>query len=100
MRRTNALLACSILPLFLIGCSDDDDDDVVEVPAPVIEYSNVRVVHAASDAPMVNITANDAILNDLESVDYQVASSRFEVETGMYDIGVTGILPSANAEVL
>jgi hypothetical protein len=49
---------------------------------------------------MVNITANDAILNDLESVDYQVASSRFEVETGMYDIGVTGILPGENAEVL
>ncbi|MFD3397223.1 CHRD domain-containing protein [Alteromonas macleodii] len=100
MRRTKALLACSILPLFLIGCSDDDDDDVVEVPAPVIEYSNVRVVHAASDAPMVNITANDAILNGLENVDYQVASSRFEVETGIYDIGVTGFLPGENAEVL
>ncbi len=100
MRRTKALLACSILPLFLIGCSDDDDDETVEVPAPVVEYSNVRVVHAASDAPMVNITANDAILNGLENVDYQVASSRFEVETGTYDIGVTGILPGENAEVL
>ena len=99
MRRTKALLACSILPLFLIGCSDDDDD-VVQEPTPAPEYANVRVVHAASDAPMVNITANDAILNDLESVDYQVASSRFEVETGMYDIGVTGILPDENAEVL
>ncbi len=99
MRRTKALLACSILPLFLIGCSDDDDD-VVQEPTPTPEYANVRVVHAASDAPMVNITANDAILNDLESVDYQVASSRFEVETGMYDIGVTGILPGENAEVL
>lgn len=99
MRRTKALLACSILPLFLIGCSDDDDD-VVQEPTPAPEYANVRVVHAASDAPMVNITANDTILNDLESVDYQVASSRFEVETGMYDIGVTGILPGENAEVL
>jgi len=99
MRRTKALLACSILPLFLIGCSDDDDD-VVQEPAPTPEYANVRVVHAASDAPMVNITANDTILNNLEGVDYQVASSRFEVETGMYDIGVTGILPGENAEVL
>lgn len=99
MRRTKALLACSILPLFLIGCSDDDDD-VVQEPAPTPEYANVRVVHAASDAPMVNITANDSILNNLEGVDYQVASSRFEVETGMYDIGVTGILPGENAEVL
>ncbi|MED5233768.1 MAG: CHRD domain-containing protein [Pseudomonadota bacterium] len=99
MRRTKALLACSILPLFLIGCSDDDDD-VVQEPAPTPEYANVRVVHAASDAPMVNITVNDSILNNLEGVDYQVASSRFEVETGMYDIGVTGILPGENAEVL
>ena len=99
MRRTKALLACSMLPLFLIGCSDDDDD-VVQEPAPTPEYANVRVVHAASDAPMVNITANDSILNNLEGVDYQVASSRFEVETGMYDIGVTGILPGENAEVL
>ena len=99
MRRTKALLACSILPLFLIGCSDDDND-VVQEPAPTPEYANVRVVHAASDAPMVNITANDSILNNLEGVDYQVASSRFEVETGMYDIGVTGILPGENAEVL
>ena len=99
MRRTKALLAYSILPLFLIGCSDDDDD-VVQKPAPTPEYANVRVVHAASDAPMVNITANDSILNNLEGVDYQVASSRFEVETGMYDIGVTGILPGENAEVL
>ena len=97
MRRTKALLACSILPLFLFGCSDDDDD-VVQEPTP--EFANVRVVHAASDAPMVNVTANDAILNSLENVDYQVASSRFEVETGTYDIGVTGILPGENAEVL
>ena len=58
MRRTKALLACSILPLFLFGCSDDDDD-VVQEPTP--EFANVRVVHAASDAPMVNVTANDAI---------------------------------------
>ncbi len=97
MRRTKSLLAYSVLPLFLVGCNDDDDD-FVEQPAP--EFANVRVVHAASDAPMVNITANDAILNNLENVDYQVASSRFEVETGTYDIGVTGILPGDNAEVL
>ncbi|WP_394224017.1 CHRD domain-containing protein [Alteromonas gracilis] len=99
MKRTKALLACSILPLFLVGCSDDDDD-VVQDPAPPPEFANVRVVHAASDAPMVNITANDALFNNLEGVDYQVASSRVEIVTGTYDIGVTAVLPGENAEVL
>ncbi|MEL7387596.1 MAG: CHRD domain-containing protein [Pseudomonadota bacterium] len=102
MRRTKALLACSILPLFLAGCSDDDDDNTVVQPTPPAdpEFANVRVIHASSDAPLVNITANDAILNGLENVDYQIASSRFEVETGDYDIGVTAILPGDDAEVL
>ncbi|GMM66908.1 hypothetical protein MTsDn1_02020 [Alteromonas sp. MTD1] len=101
MRRTKTLLACSILPLFLIGCSDDDDDNVVQpTPEPDPTFANVRVVHASSDAPLVTITANDAVLNDLENVDYQTASARFEVVTGSYDIGVTGILPGDDAEVL
>ncbi|GEA10821.1 DUF4397 domain-containing protein [Alteromonas sp. KUL49] len=101
MKRINALLAGSIIALSLAGCSDDDDDVVVvDPPAPAPEYANVRVIHASSDAPLVNITANDAILNGLEGVDYQVASGRFEVEVGTYDIGVTAILPGDDAEVL
>lgn len=80
MKRINALLAGSIIALSLAGCSDDDDDVVVvEPPAPAPEYANVRVIHASSDAPLVNITANDAILNGLEGVDYQVASGRLLV---------------------
>ncbi|MDC8832441.1 DUF4397 domain-containing protein [Alteromonas gilva] len=101
MKRISSLLAAVSLPLFLTGCLFDNDDDAPTVePPPPPEFANVRVIHAASDAPLVNITANDAILNGLESVDYQVASSRFEVETGTYDIGVTAILPGENAEVL
>ncbi|NVK55521.1 MAG: DUF4397 domain-containing protein [Alteromonadaceae bacterium] len=102
MKRISTLLAAVSLPLFLSGCLFDNDDDAprVEPPPPAPEFANVRVIHAASDAPLVNITANDAILNGLEGVDYQVASSRFEVETGSYDIGVTAILPGDNAEVL
>ena len=84
--------------IFLTGCLFDDDDDEIAQPEP--EFANVRVIHAASDAPLVNITANDAILNNLESVDYQVASGRFEVETGTYDIGVIAILPTDDADVL
>ena len=57
MNRTMSLLAACSLPLFLAGCLSDDDDDEVVQPEP--EFANVRVIHAASDAPLVNITAND-----------------------------------------
>lgn len=94
--------ALLIVPLTLTGCWLDDDDDDAPAPQPMPDptFANVRVIHSASDAPLVNITANDAILNGLENVDYQVASSRFEVATGTYDIGVTAVLPGDDAEVL
>ncbi|MEC8232762.1 MAG: DUF4397 domain-containing protein, partial [Pseudomonadota bacterium] len=87
--------ALLVVPLTLTGCWLDDDDDDAPAPQPMPDptFANVRVIHSASDAPLVNITANDAILNGLENVDYQVASSRFEVATGTYDIGVTAVLP-------
>ncbi|MEW9797012.1 CHRD domain-containing protein [Alteromonas sp. CYL-A6] len=105
MKRIRVLLAALIVPQLLSGCwlDDDDNDSNVENREPlpqVPEYANVRVIHASSDAPTVNITANDAILNGLEMVDYQVSSGRFEVETGTYDIGVIANLPGDDAEVL
>ncbi len=99
MRRTKLLLSALVAPTLITGCwLDDDDDDDNQMPDP--EYANVRVIHAASDAPTVNITAGDEILNGLEMVDYQMSSGRFEVETGDYDVGVTANLPGDDAEVL
>lgn len=105
MRRTRLLLCALVAPTLISGCwLDDDDDNNTQTPDPAPpadpEFANVRVIHASSDAPTVNITANDAILNELEMVDYQMSSGRFEVETGSYDIGVTANLPGDDAEVL
>ncbi|GGW95629.1 CHRD domain-containing protein [Alteromonas halophila] len=105
MRRNKLLLSAFVTPVLLTGCwLDDDDDTSTPSPDPVPpadpEYANVRVIHAASDAPTVDITANDDILNGLEMVDYQMSSGRFEVETGEYDVGVTANLPGDDAEVL
>ncbi len=100
MKRVKTLLAVSMIPLFITGCSDDDDDPITEAPPQEPEFANVRVIHASSDAPTVDITANDEILNGLEGVDYQMASTKFEVQAGSYDIGVVANLPGDDAEVL
>lgn len=100
MRRTRTLFALSAISLALTGCSSDDDDPITDNPPQEPDFANVRVIHASSDAPTVNITANDEILNGLEGVDYQTASTQFEVQAGTYDIGVTANLPGDDEEVL
>ena len=100
MKRIKTLLTVSMIPLFVTGCSSDDDDPITDVPPQEPEFANVRVIHASSDAPAVDITANDEILNGLEGVDYQMASTKFEVQAGTYDIGVVANLPGDDAEVL
>lgn len=99
MHKLHALFALSLSAVALVGCSDDDDNSVDE---PVeMTTGHIRIFHAASDAPKVNITANGSILNDLEGVDYQIASARFDVETGTYDVAVEAQLPGdTTAEVL
>ncbi|QLE87301.1 DUF4397 domain-containing protein [Shewanella sp. Scap07] len=83
--------------LALTGCSDDDDNsstpapDPAPAPAPA-EMSMVRVIHASADAPMVNVTANDAEL--LTDVDYAMSSGLLSVESATYAIAVNAQLPS------
>tara|TARA_R110001599_G_scaffold42551_5_gene128053 strand:+ start:17329 stop:18690 length:1362 start_codon:yes stop_codon:yes gene_type:complete len=52
----------------------------------------VRVIHAAPDAPNVDVLANGAILQPLENVPYFTASSYLTVPAGNYDleVNVTG----------
>ncbi|MBY5920866.1 DUF4397 domain-containing protein [Ferrimonas balearica] len=87
------LLGCSVA--FLAAC-DDDDDDLVIIPPPVIplEVTDIRVLHASPDAPMVNITVNGD--NALEMVDYQEGSGFIELFEGEYSIGVDALLPSGD----
>ncbi|PMG40388.1 DUF4397 domain-containing protein [Shewanella sp. 10N.286.52.B9] len=85
MKRKYSLALCFSL-IALTACSDDDDDKIVIEEPPNIEYAQVRVIHASSDAPMVNVTADGAQL--LADVDYAVSSGLLEVEASTYAITV------------
>ncbi|MCC4834331.1 DUF4397 domain-containing protein [Shewanella sp. 10N.7] len=87
MKRIYSLALCFSL-FGLTACSDDDDDTVTdaEVETPVVTYAEVRVIHAGSDAPMVNVTADGAAL--LSDVDYAMSSGLLEVPTATYAINV------------
>ena len=87
MKRIYSLALCFSL-IGLTACSDDDDDTVTdaEVETPVVTYAEVRVIHAGSDAPMVNVTADGAAL--LSDVDYAMSSGLLEVPTATYAINV------------
>lgn len=50
--------------------------------------AKVRVIHAAPDAPNVDVLANGAILQPLENVPYFTASSYLTVPAGSYDLEV------------
>ncbi|MCL1045528.1 DUF4397 domain-containing protein [Shewanella electrodiphila] len=91
MKRIYSLALCFSL-IGLTACSDDDDDTVTdaEVETPVVTYAEVRVIHAGSDAPMVNVTADGAAL--LSDVDYAMSSGLLEVPTATYAINVDAIL--------
>ena len=43
--------------LFLVGCSDDDNNTV----APSPQTSKVRVIHTSYDAPAVDISVDGAV---------------------------------------
>jgi hypothetical protein len=66
--------ALLISTLALTACgSDDDDDAIAEVfTTPAAASSQIRVIHASADAPMVNILANGNVL--LMDVDYAQSS--------------------------
>lgn len=92
MKRIYPLAVCFAALTTLSACSDDDDKVVVTPEPPVVEMANsyVRVIHASSDAPMVNINANGSEL--LSNVDYAMASDLLMVDAASYDIDVNAIL--------
>ncbi|WP_394130570.1 DUF4397 domain-containing protein [Shewanella maritima] len=89
MKRMYSIALCASL-ITLGACSDDDDDVVVLSQDDPMEMSYVRVIHASSDAPMVNVTANGAAL--LNDVDYAMASNLIQVDSATYDVAVDAIL--------
>ncbi len=89
-----------LLPLvFLVGaCDSDDDDNAFVPPVTQAETFDVQVLHAAADAPPVNVLfAGDEILS---GVDYKQGSGRLTVDEGTYALQVDGILPGGAAPVI
>ncbi|WP_445776762.1 DUF4397 domain-containing protein [Shewanella sp.] len=85
MKRIYPIAVCLSL-IGLTACSDDDDKSVEQ---PVMEYSHLRVIHAGSDAPMVNVSVDGTEV--LSDVDYAMSSGLLEVSSATYDIDVDAI---------
>ena len=83
-------LIISALTLTACGSDDDNDNIAVVLPEPVAS-TQIRVIHASSDAPMVNVTANGAAL--LTDVDYSQSSGLLSVDSASYAITVDAKLP-------
>lgn len=95
MNRITKTLSVSALALALAACNSSSSSPELQVPEippeePRGEFQ-LRVHHAAADAPAVNVTVTGN--NFLENVDYQVSSGLATVTTGNYTVGVDAILP-------
>lgn len=87
-RLLSLLAILTFTTVFLSSCSED--------PLPATTKSKVRVIHAAADAPAVNVTVDNATA--ITNLQYRSASGYAEVTSGQRDIKV--IAPSlSNAEV-
>jgi hypothetical protein len=88
-RESATLVLASVLSLGLGGCEifnddDDDDDEMVEVGE-----SLARFIHAVSDAPNVNVTADGAAA--FENVEFKEASDFITVDARPTAIAVDAI---------
>ncbi len=74
--------------VMLVGCSDNDDDPVAQDPT-----SKVRVLHAVSDAPAVNVLVDGQAA--ISGADYKQAAV-ISPTVGSYSLTVEGILPGGS----
>ncbi|GAB3271909.1 DUF4397 domain-containing protein [Parahaliea aestuarii] len=90
---------CVILALpLLLACSDSSDrsDEPAPVPPPQeVQASELRVTHAGSDAPNVNVYIDGELA--LENVPFKASSGLVEIaEPGTYEVEVRGLLPDGS----
>ncbi|WP_028117436.1 DUF4397 domain-containing protein [Ferrimonas senticii] len=90
--------AAVLSTLMVVGCGSSSDDHNPAAAgggaAPVTPTTEIRVLHASSDAPKVNIGVNGA--NALEGVDYLTGSAFIELDSASYSINVDAILPDGS----
>ncbi|MFO6425206.1 DUF4397 domain-containing protein [Motilimonas sp. KMU-193] len=88
MKTFNKILLTSIITATLAACGSSDNDD------PVVENAYLRVLHAAADAPKVNVWLDGKPA--LEGVDYQQTSGQLKVTAGSHTVQVDAILPDGS----
>jgi hypothetical protein len=93
MTRITQTLALSAVALALTACDSSDNGTELTPNPPEVGTAELRIHHAASDAPAVNVNADGEILAGLEGVDYQTSSALLSVDAVTYDVTVDGILP-------
>ena len=96
LRKFAATVAVVLLPaMFIVAC---DSDDSVEGFGAAAFGSDVRILHAVADAPLVNVYVNDNLV--LGGVDFRVASGFLRLAAGSADIRVEAILPGGGLDVI
>lgn len=93
------LIPLMFLAAFISACSDDDDDDNDgSIAGPGSESAELRVLHAVSDAPRVNVFVDgDEVLS---GVDFRIGSAFLGLNSGTYDIRVDAIVPGGDLTII
>jgi hypothetical protein len=79
----------------LAACDSNDPVAFVSTEAP--ETSNLQVLHASADAPLVNVSVDGSDI--LGNVDFKQGAQRI-FPVGSYSVAVDGILPGGDATVI
>ena len=82
-----SVIASSVIlgAALITGCSSDDAGSAA-----------VRIIHASSDAPPVDIKLNGAVA--APGLDYPMSTGFVTIEAGTYDVAVDAIVPGGNLE--
>lgn len=97
---SRGLLAATLVTLAACGGDSNNNPTIVDPPEPPA-VAQLQVVHAAADAPDVNVLVNGAVPAGLAGVPFKAASPFLEVDAGTIDAAVNAILPDGSeVEVL
>lgn len=102
MKKVISISVAAVAFATLTACNSSSDDTLVIPPPPptsLFPPLDLRVVHASSDAPAVNVRLNGTrVISNLE---YGQSSSNFILERGTYTVAVDALLPgNATATVI
>jgi hypothetical protein len=86
--------------LLLSACNSDKADSVSPPPASnLIEVSSLKIIHAVSDAPNVNIEGTGGLL--VNGLPFAQSTAKYNVPAGTLSVAVDAILPNnAKARVI